>query len=76
VTFGWQLRAAGAVDARQWQEVRSSLEDAIRVSAALQGQKKYVEAIDFIQRALVAAPPEDFARRDTNREGPEDEASA
>lgn len=47
----------------------SSLEDAIRVSAALRGQRKYVEAIDLIQRALAAAPPEDFARLDANREG-------
>lgn len=47
----------------------SSLEDAIRVSAALRGQKKYVEAIDLIQRALAAAAPEDFARLDANREG-------
>jgi hypothetical protein len=47
----------------------SSLEDAIRVSAALRSQKKYVEAIDLIQRALTAAPPEDFARLDANREG-------
>lgn len=47
----------------------SSLQDAIRVSAALRGQKKYVEAIDLIQRALAAAPPEDFARLDANREG-------
>lgn len=47
----------------------SSLEDAIRVSAALRGQGKYVEAIDLIQRALAAAPPEDFARLNANREG-------
>jgi len=47
----------------------SSLEDAIKVSAALRGQKKYIEAIDLIQRALAAAPPEDFARLDANREG-------
>jgi len=47
----------------------SSLEDAIKVSAALRGQKKYMEAIDLIQRALAAAPPEDFARLDANREG-------
>ncbi len=47
----------------------SSLEDAIKVSAALRGQQKYVEAIDLIQRALAAAPPEDFARLDANREG-------
>ena len=45
----------------------SSLEDAIKVSAALRGQKKYAEAIDLIQRALAAAPPEDFARLDANR---------
>lgn len=47
----------------------SSLEDAIKVSVALRGQKKYVEAIELIQRALAAAPPEDFARLDANREG-------
>lgn len=47
----------------------SSLEDAIKVSAALRGQKKYVEAIDLIQRALSAAPAEDFARLEANREG-------
>ncbi|MDO8976875.1 hypothetical protein [Reyranella sp.] len=47
----------------------SSLEDAIKVSAALRGQKKYIEAIDLIQRALAAAPAEDFARLDANREG-------
>ncbi len=47
----------------------SSLEDAIKVSAALRGQKKYIEAIDLIQRALAAASSEDFARLDANREG-------
>lgn len=47
----------------------SSLEDAIKVSAALRGQKKYREAIDLIERALAAAPLEDFARLDANREG-------
>jgi hypothetical protein len=47
----------------------SSLEDAIKVSAALRGQRKYAEAIDLILRALAAAPPEDFARLDANREG-------
>lgn len=47
----------------------SSLEDAIKVSAALRGQKKYIEAIDLIQRALAAAPAEGFARLDANREG-------
>ena len=47
----------------------SSLQDAIKVSAALRGQKKYAEAIDLIQRALAAAPPEDFARLDANRKG-------
>lgn len=47
----------------------SSLEDAIKVSVALREEKKYIEAIDLIQRALAAAPPEDFARLDANREG-------
>lgn len=47
----------------------SSLEDAIKVSAALRGQQKYREAIDLIEKALAAAPSEDFARLDANREG-------
>lgn len=47
----------------------SSLEDAIKVSAALRGQKKYIEAIDLIHRSLAAAPAEDFVRLDANREG-------
>jgi tetratricopeptide (TPR) repeat protein len=47
----------------------SSLQDATRVAAALRGQKKYREAIDLIEKALAAAPPEDFARLDVNREG-------
>ena len=47
----------------------SSLEDAIKVSVALRGQKKYIEAIDLIQRALAAAPAEGFARLNANREG-------
>jgi len=47
----------------------SSLGNAIKVAAALRGQKKYAEAIDLIQRALAAAPPEDFARLEANREG-------
>jgi|GEM_PF-690604 len=47
----------------------SSLEDAIRVSVALRGQEKYLEAIELIDRALAAAPLEDFARLDANREG-------
>ncbi|TAJ97387.1 MAG: hypothetical protein EPO10_00530 [Reyranella sp.] len=47
----------------------SSLDDAIKVAAALRNQGKFSEAIDLIQRALAAAPPEDFARLDANREG-------
>ena len=47
----------------------SSLDDAIRVSAALRGQKKYREAIELIQNALAAAAPDDFHRLDANREG-------
>lgn len=39
----------------------SVLEDAIKVAAALCDQKKYGEAIDLIEEALAAAPPEDFA---------------
>ncbi|WP_422034671.1 hypothetical protein [Reyranella sp.] len=47
----------------------SSLQDATKVAAALRGQKKYRDAIDLIEKALAAAPPEDFARLDANREG-------
>lgn len=47
----------------------SSLQAATKVAAALRGQRKYREAIDLIERALAAAPPEDFARLDANREG-------
>jgi len=47
----------------------SSLEDAIKVSVALRGQKKYREAIDLIEKALAAAAPQDFVRLDANREG-------
>jgi len=47
----------------------SSLLDAVKVSAALRGQKKYREAIDLIEKALAAAAPQDFARLDANREG-------
>jgi len=50
-------------------EFMSSLQDATKVAAALRGQKKYREAIDLIEKALAAAPPEDFARLDANREG-------
>jgi tetratricopeptide (TPR) repeat protein len=47
----------------------SSLTDAIKVAAALRAQKRYDEAIDLIQRALAAAPLEDHARLEANREG-------
>jgi hypothetical protein len=47
----------------------SSLEDAIKVAAAMRGQKKYREAIELIEEALAAAAPQDFARLDANREG-------
>lgn len=47
----------------------SSLDSAVRVAAALRQQKKYGEAIDLIEKALAAAPPDDFHRLDANREG-------
>jgi hypothetical protein len=47
----------------------SSLDNAVRVAAALREQKKYGEAIDLIERALAAAAPDDFHRLDANREG-------
>ena len=50
-------------------ETMSSLQDAIKVSAALRGQKKFKEAIDLIDKALAAAAPNDFLRLDANREG-------
>ncbi len=56
---GWQLPFAGAVETlASGGTIMSSLEDAIKVSAALRGQKKYIEAIDLVQRALAAAPAE------------------
>jgi hypothetical protein len=70
VTKARQLPCAGAVQTlASGGTIMSSLEDAIKVSVALRGQKKYIEAIDLIQRALAAAPAEDFARLDANREG-------
>ena len=47
----------------------SSLDSAVKVAAALRGQKKFREAIDLIQSALAAAAPDDFHRLDANREG-------
>lgn len=47
----------------------SSLDNAVRVAAALRGQKKFGEAIDLIEKALAAAAPDDFHRLDANREG-------
>lgn len=50
-------------------EIMSSLDSAVKVAAALRGQKKFREAIDLIQSALAAAAPDDFHRLDANREG-------
>ncbi len=47
----------------------SSLESAIKVSAALRGEGKYREAVDLIEKALQAAAPDDFMRLNANREG-------